>query len=185
MERIAARADRGNPKEVCMQDRDAHGKPIEELVSGLQTHLERGLTLQEAQHRLQQFGANELTERPRPGFPALLWDQVNNTLVIILIVAALVSLALGEWVDSIAILFIVVLNAVVGVSQESKAEPALAPFFGTVPLSAGDWLVMLPFFFASAAAMELLKMYFRRRGPTDPAALASGGRAGFGGGRAV
>ena len=104
-----------------MQDRDSHGKPIEALVSGLQTHLERGLSRQEAQGRLEKFGANELTERPRPGFFALLWDQFNNYLVIILIVAALVSLALGEWVDSIAIMFIVVLNAVVGVIQESKA----------------------------------------------------------------
>ncbi|MEK7437313.1 MAG: HAD-IC family P-type ATPase, partial [Pseudomonadota bacterium] len=109
-----------------MQDREAHGKPIEELVSGLQTHLERGLPLQEAQARLAKFGANELTERPRPGFLALLWDQFNNYLVIILIIAALVSLALGEYVDSIAIMFIVVLNAVVGVIQESKAEQALA-----------------------------------------------------------
>ena len=109
-----------------MQDREAHGKPIEELVSVFQTHLERGLTRQEAEERLAKFGANELTERPRPGFFALLWDQFNNYLVIILIVAALVSLALGEYVDSIAIMFIVVLNAVVGVIQESKAEQALA-----------------------------------------------------------
>jgi Ca2+-transporting ATPase len=41
--------------------------------------------------------------------------------------------------------------------------PFLAPFFDTVPLSAGDWLFMLPFFFASPAAMELLKVYFRGR----------------------
>ncbi|MEK7360911.1 MAG: HAD-IC family P-type ATPase, partial [Pseudomonadota bacterium] len=109
-----------------MQDREAHGKPIEELVSGLQTHLERGLTREEAQARLGKFGANELTERPRPGFFSLLWDQFNNYLVIILIVAALISLALGEYVDSVAIMFIVVLNAVVGVVQESKAEQALA-----------------------------------------------------------
>ncbi|OGA28781.1 MAG: hypothetical protein A3I65_05170 [Betaproteobacteria bacterium RIFCSPLOWO2_02_FULL_68_150] len=109
-----------------MQDRESHGKPIDELVSGLQTHLERGLTQQEAQLRLAKFGANELTERPRPGFLALLRDQFNNYLVIILIIAALVSLALGEYVDSIAIMFIVVLNAVVGVIQESKAEQALA-----------------------------------------------------------
>ena len=109
-----------------MQDKEAHGKPIEELVSGFQTHLERGLTQQEAKERLGKFGSNELTERPRPGFLALLWDQFNNYLVIILIVAALVSLALGEYVDSIAIMFIVVLNAVVGVIQESKAEQALA-----------------------------------------------------------
>ena len=69
---------------------------------------------------------NELTEKPRPGFLALLWDQFNNYLVIILIIAALIALALGEWVDSIAIMCIVVLNAIVGVIQESKAEQALA-----------------------------------------------------------
>jgi Ca2+-transporting ATPase len=109
-----------------MQDREAHGRPIEELASGLRTHLELGLSGQEAQARLVKYGANELTERPRPGFLALLWDQFNNYLVIILIIAALVSLALGEYVDSIAIMFIVVLNAVVGVIQESKAEQALA-----------------------------------------------------------
>jgi len=109
-----------------MQDRESHGKPIEDLVSAFQTHLDQGLTQQEAQDRLRKFGPNELTERPRPGFFALLWDQFNNYLVIILIIAALVSLALGEYVDSIAIMFIVVLNAVVGVVQESKAEQALA-----------------------------------------------------------
>jgi len=109
-----------------MQDTEAHGKPIEELVRSLLTHLEQGLSQQEAQARLAKFGANELSERPRPGFFALLWDQFNNYLVIILIIAALVSLALGEYVDSIAIMFIVLLNAVVGVIQESKAEQALA-----------------------------------------------------------
>ncbi len=109
-----------------MQDREAHGKPIEELVAGFQTHLEWGLTRPEAAERLAKYGANELTERPRPGFLALLWDQFNNYLVIILILAALISLALGEYVDSVAIMFIVALNAVVGVIQESKAEQALA-----------------------------------------------------------
>ncbi|MBI2960053.1 MAG: HAD-IC family P-type ATPase, partial [Betaproteobacteria bacterium] len=109
-----------------MQDKDCHGKSIDEIVDGLRTHLEQGLSQAEAQERLQKHGANELKEKPRPGFLALLWDQFNNYLVIILIIAALVSLALGEWVDSIAIMFIVALNAVVGVIQESKAEQALA-----------------------------------------------------------
>ena len=108
-----------------MQDKEAHCKPIDDLVKGLQTDLARGLSQGEAQERIDKFGANELSERPRPGFLALLADQFNNYLVIILIVAALVSLALGEYVDSIAIMVIVVLNAVVGVIQESKAERAL------------------------------------------------------------
>ena len=109
-----------------MHDKDSHGKPVEQLVSEFQTHLEQGLTQSDAQARLQQHGANELHERPRPGFLSLLAQQFNNYLVIILVIAALVSLALGEYVDSIAIMFIVALNAVVGVIQESKAEQALA-----------------------------------------------------------
>ena len=113
-------------EERVMQDRESHGKPIAQLVSEFQSHLERGLTQDEAQNRLAAHGANELTEHPRPGFLALLWQQFNNYLVIILVVAAVVSLLLGEYVDSIAIMVIVALNAIVGVVQESKAEQALA-----------------------------------------------------------
>ena len=109
-----------------MQDREPHGKSIEQLIADFETHLERGLALPEARKRLAEHGPNELTERPRPGFLALLWDQFNNYLVIILVVAAIVSLALGEWVDSIAIMVIVALNSLVGVIQEAKAEQALA-----------------------------------------------------------
>ena len=109
-----------------MRDQHAHAKPLNEVAAAFQAHLEQGLTAQEARERLQKLGPNELTEKPRPGFLALLWDQFNNYLVIILIIAALIALALGEWVDSIAIMCIVVLNAIVGVIQESKAEQALA-----------------------------------------------------------
>jgi Ca2+-transporting ATPase len=109
-----------------MHDQEAHAKHVDHVVATLQAHLEHGLTSAEARERLQKFGPNELTEKPRPGFLALLWDQFNNYLVIILIIAAVISFALGEWVDAIAIMCIVVLNAVVGVIQESKAEQALA-----------------------------------------------------------
>ena len=108
-----------------MQDR----KPMpsrSRKSSRFKEHLEQGLTQKEAYERLQKLGANELTQKPRPGFLALLWDQFNNYLVIILIIAALIALGLGEWIDSIAIMCIVVLNAIVGVIQESKAEQALA-----------------------------------------------------------
>ncbi|HSA89661.1 MAG TPA: HAD-IC family P-type ATPase, partial [Burkholderiales bacterium] len=109
-----------------MHDKEAHAKRVDDVVATLRAHLDHGLTSEQARERLQKFGPNELTEKPRPGFLQLLWDQFNNYLVIILIIAALISLALGEWVDSIAIMCIVVLNAVVGVIQESKAEQALA-----------------------------------------------------------
>ena len=108
-----------------MFDKEAHGKTTEALLASFDSHIDQGLSAEEARSRLDSCGANELKERPRPGFMALLWDQFNNFLIVILIVAALVSLALGEYVDSIAIILIVILNAVIGVVQESKAEQAL------------------------------------------------------------
>ena len=109
-----------------MDVKECHCLPVEHLTSELETHLEKGLTQQEARARLQKHGPNELTEKPREGFLKMLLDQFNNFLVIILIIAAVVSLLLGEIIDASAIMIIVVLNAVVGVIQESKAEQALA-----------------------------------------------------------
>jgi Ca2+-transporting ATPase len=109
-----------------MEFRECHCLSTGDLEKQLTTHLEKGLTPEEAKERLQKFGANELQEKPRPGFLQMLLAQFNNFLVMILIVAAVVSLLLGEYVDAIAIIVIVILNAVVGVVQESKAEAALA-----------------------------------------------------------
>ncbi|MGD0624643.1 MAG: cation-translocating P-type ATPase [Thermodesulfobacteriota bacterium] len=109
-----------------MDVQECHCKPIEHVTSEFETHLEKGLSPEEAQARLKKYGPNELMERPRPGFLKMLLDQFNNFLVIILIIAAVVSLLLGEIIDASAIMVIVVLNAVVGVVQESKAEQALA-----------------------------------------------------------
>ena len=59
---------------------------------------------------MHQFGLNQLTEAARPGFLSKLWDQLNNFVVILLIVASIISALLGEWVDAAAIMAIVVLN---------------------------------------------------------------------------
>ena len=109
-----------------MSNSAAHALSVDLTIEGLESHLNLGLSSQEARARLEQHGPNELTERPRPGFLKLLLAQLNNFLVIVLIVAAVVSLLLGEVVDAVAIMTIVVLNSVLGVVQESKAEQALA-----------------------------------------------------------
>src|SRR3989304_7536412 len=109
-----------------MQGQECHAREIGHVTSQFETHLEKGLTQAEVQARLKKHGPNELMEKPRPGFFQMLLSQFNNFLVIILIVAAVVSILLGEVIDAIAILVIVALNAVVGVVQESKAEAALA-----------------------------------------------------------
>jgi len=103
-----------------------HSRAVQELAGALETDLQTGLRPAEAQARLARRGANELAELPRPGFWQLLLGQFNNFLIIILIVSAAVSLLLGEMVEAGAIMAIVILNAVLGVIQESKAEEALA-----------------------------------------------------------
>jgi Ca2+-transporting ATPase len=99
---------------------------VEKVIEVLDTHPDRGLSAAEAQARLAQYGPNQLQERPRPSFWHMLLGQFSNFLVLILIAASLVSLFLGEYVDAGAIMAIVILNAALGVVQESKAEEALA-----------------------------------------------------------
>ncbi len=109
-----------------MIDKAVHAFPVEHLADSLDTHIHQGLGQKEADRRLAEHGPNELQERPRPGFLHMLWDQLNNFLVIILIVASVVSLLLGEVIDATAIIAIVVLNSILGIVQESRAEKALA-----------------------------------------------------------
>jgi len=107
-------------------EQDAHARPVEHLVEVLQTHLRQGLCDEDVAARLAQYGPNALQERPRPSFWQLLLSQFNNFLIIILLASAVISFVLGEYVDAGAIMAIVILNAVLGVVQESKAEAALA-----------------------------------------------------------
>ncbi len=86
----------------------------------------RGLNAAEAQARLQRYGPNELMEAPRPTFWARLFAQFKDFLIIVLIFASLISVLLGEYTEAIAIMAIVLLNAILGVIQESRAEEALA-----------------------------------------------------------
>jgi Ca2+-transporting ATPase len=108
-----------------------------EAAAALEGDLQKGLTEAQARERQGKFGPNELREAPRRGFWRMLLDQFNQFLVLILIVAAIVSALIGwseynrsgdtaEFIDAIAILAIVILNAILGVVQEGRAEEALA-----------------------------------------------------------
>ncbi|MEJ5225367.1 MAG: HAD-IC family P-type ATPase, partial [Anaerolineales bacterium] len=102
-----------------------HALPPEEVLRSLEVQ-ENGLTSEEAARRLKIYGENQLQEAPRPGFLALLWEQINSFVIWLLIGASVISILLGETVDAIAIMAIVVLNAVLGIVQEQRAEEALA-----------------------------------------------------------
>ena len=102
-----------------------HALEADEVLRHLEVE-ENGLTSAEAAHRLEQYGENQLREAPRPTFWHMLWEQLNNFVVILLIVASVISALLGDYVEAAAILAIVVLNSVLGIFQERRAEEALA-----------------------------------------------------------
>ncbi len=109
-----------------MQMDKAYLFTIEDVSSKLSSSIENGLNKEDSLSRFKEHGPNELKEKAKSGFLKLLLSQFNNFLVIILIIAAVISFLLGEIIDACAILAIVVLNTIISVVQESKAEQALA-----------------------------------------------------------
>ncbi len=102
-----------------------HTQSISGVLTALQSS-ERGLTLEQVAKRLQQFGTNELQEQTRRSPWRILWEQFTQTMVLILIAAAVVSFLLGKETETIAIAAIVVLFALLGFLQEFRAERAMA-----------------------------------------------------------
>ena len=103
-----------------------HTQTIEDLTRELGTDLEKGLSQEEAARRLEQYGPNELVERGVKSPWKILWEQLTGIMVVILIISAVISFALGEYTDAVVIMIIVVLNAALGFTQEYRAEKAMA-----------------------------------------------------------
>jgi P-type Ca2+ transporter type 2C len=102
-----------------------HLKNIEEVMKELGSSLQ-GLSQADAQKRFLEHGPNELVEKEKKSPLMMLLDQFKDFMIMILIAAALISGFIGEVSDTIAIIVIVVLNAVVGFVQEYRAEKAMA-----------------------------------------------------------
>ena len=112
-----------------------HAESLDKVRESLQTDFKQGLTSAEAQARLQKYGCNKLNEKAPRTFFQRFMDQMKDVMIIILLIAALISFGLSvyntmngqeaEWIEPIAIILIVVLNGIIGVVQESKAEAAL------------------------------------------------------------
>ncbi len=108
-----------------------HSLSAQDVLLQLESEQNRGLTAAEAARRLERYGPNALTEPPHTTFLQMVVRQLNDFVVLLLIVAAVISTIVSAvehepYIESIAILAIVVLNAVLGVVQESRAEQALA-----------------------------------------------------------
>lgn len=122
-----------------------HTFTVEEVEKSLNSNIQQGLTDDEVKKRVQQYGYNELEKGEKQSALLLFFSQFKDFLVIVLLVAVILSVLLGEYIDAITILAIVILNAILGFFQERKAEKALealkklsAPL-GNV-LRNGNWL---------------------------------------------
>lgn len=96
------------------------------VLEKLETKAASGLSDRQVIGRREKFGPNELLDMGSRGPLLILWEQFYNAMILLLVVAAGVSFLLGEVRDSVAILVIVVLNAVLGFAQDFRAERALA-----------------------------------------------------------
>ena len=105
-----------------------HVATVAQSLERLTGDRERGLTEDEAARRLLEYGPNELQERGHKGPWRILADQFAAVLVLVLLAAAVISLLLGDVKNAVAILAIVVLNALFGFAQEYRAERAMASF---------------------------------------------------------
>lgn len=100
-------------------------KKAEEVISSFETDIVNGLTEEEAGKRIEKYGQNVLTAKKGKSLTRLFFEQLNDILIYILMGAAIISVSLGEISDAVIIAAVVIINAVVGVVQESKAEKAL------------------------------------------------------------
>ena len=132
--RLQSEAERISDRPVSVPMASPHGEPAAAVVSALGSDAARGLSLIEAQRRLGQYGPNQLKSAPETPWWTRLIEQFQNFLVIILLVAVVISMI--EWLlqdpresalpyEAIVIMAIVVLNAMLGFIQESRAEKSV------------------------------------------------------------
>ncbi|WP_018692631.1 cation-transporting P-type ATPase [Algicola sagamiensis] len=114
---------------------DWHCKRKEEVIAHLDSDIEKGLSDNEVQHRQIQYGLNELTKHDSDGPLKRFALQFHQPLVYILLSAVVVTLLLNEWVDSAVIFGVVLLNAIIGFVQESKAIRAINALSNTMQSS--------------------------------------------------
>lgn len=103
-------------------------KSKEEVLRSLDTNAAAGLSSQEVEKRLQSFGRNELEVKKKESLLKKVIGQLEDPMIIVLLIAAFlsyVSSGFEDWIDSVIILLIVVINAIISISQENNANKSL------------------------------------------------------------
>lgn len=103
----------------------SYSQTTNELFSNLETS-SSGLSEPEAERRLKKYGPNALAEKPPKSILTMLKEQIIDPMILILLGAAAFSAMLNEWVEAGVIFFIVVVNSIIGIIQEKKAQSSLA-----------------------------------------------------------
>lgn len=100
-------------------------KTKEETLNEFKVDPAVGLSTKEAEERLAKYGENKLKGKPKKSLIELFFSQLKDMLIYVLLAAAVITIAIGEYVDAGIIILVVILNAVIGVVQEYKAEKAI------------------------------------------------------------
>src|SRR5690554_2276716 len=106
-------------------------KVVEDLNSS-----DSGLRTDEAKQRLQEYGPNQIQRQKRESIFKLLWRQINNPLIWVLIGSSIVAILLGKITDGLVVLSVVVINTIIGFIQEYKAGKAIEALSEMVPENA-------------------------------------------------
>ncbi|WP_077622075.1 calcium-translocating P-type ATPase, SERCA-type [Sediminibacillus massiliensis] len=148
----------------------------EEIEKKLGVDTKTGLTMQEADTRRKKLGANVLEDGKKTSLWLVFLKQFQDFMVLVLLAATLVSGLLGEYVDAIAIMFIVLINGFIGFFQEQKAEKSLAKLKElSAPLAQvrrdGKWMKIPS---SELVVGDIVKMNSGDRVPADIRILESG-----------
>ena len=102
-----------------------HTKKIDDAIKELNSNASTGLSTSQASELISKNGKNSLNKTAKKSILKMIFEQLNNILIYILIIAAILSFFLGEPKEALIIFLVIILNASIGIFQESKAEKSL------------------------------------------------------------
>ena len=102
-----------------------HTKKIDDVIKELNSNASTGLSTSQASELISKNGKNSLNKTSKKSILKMIFEQLNNILIYILIIAAILSFFLGEPKEALIIFLVIILNASIGIFQESKAEKSL------------------------------------------------------------
>jgi Ca2+-transporting ATPase len=100
-------------------------KSTDDVLKELKVDPSTGLSEKEAEARLQKYGPNKLQGRKKKTILQLFFAQLKDTLIYVLFGAVIITIFLGEYIDAVIILLVIIINAVLGAAQEVKAGKAI------------------------------------------------------------